>query len=297
MLPEWSDANFEFAVRYLSTYGYLARDVSNDETGHMRMMDLSKPLRKFQKFFGLPETGELDAQTFRAMLAPRCACPDVPRSNREEHASYLAALEVARQSLPAWRKRGLKYAITSFVGGIPQATQQRLIAEAFAAWTRHGNIDASPAGRNETPDIIIDTGSGRRSGFDGPGGTLAWAYLPNGSDRQLNMRFDLSETWLESPGRRGILYFNVACHEIGHLFGLDHSRVNTALMAPYYNPAVAVPQPNDDIPRFQARYGKRTTPVPTTAEARSDAAEPHRIVVTIPSGTPYFIEIDGRNVS
>lgn len=40
-------------------------------------------------------------------------------------------------------------------------------------------------------------------------------------------------------------------------------------MAPYYNPNVAVPQWDDDIPRVEARYGKDTAnpePPPTTPD-------------------------------
>lgn len=294
MARKISEHNFDYAVRYLSYYGYLAQDVSEYDHNRMASLNLTEPVKKFQKRFGIPETGVIDEKTFRAMLTPRCAFPDIVRRNRPDHEPFVKLIEFSNQSLPAWKKRNLKYSIQSFVSGISQAVQHRLIAEAFLAWTRHGNINAEPAGRGETPDIIIGTGSGRSSGFDGPGGVLAWAYLPTGTDRQLQMKFDLDETWLESPGRRGILYFNVACHEIGHIFGLDHSKVSTALMAPYYNPAIAVPQENDDIPRFQSRYGKRTAP--PSAPPVPAPQEPHRIVITLQPGAVYSVELNGRQI-
>jgi hypothetical protein len=50
-------------------------------------------------------------------------------------------------------------------------------------------------------------------------------------------------------------------------------------MAPFYNAAIATPQANDDIPRFQARYGARRTPAPTPAPAagRREDGGPTRV--------------------
>ena len=104
-------------------------------------------------------------------------------------------------------------------------------------------------------DIIVTTGKGVQHQFDGRGGTLAWAYMPQGKNEKLLMRFDLDETWVADKTNRGILLSNVACHEFGHLLGLGHSKKSQALMAPYYNPFVSAPQADDDIPKIQKLYG------------------------------------------
>ncbi len=76
------------------------------------------------------------------------------------------------------------------------------------------------------------------------------------------MRFDLDERWVIGNPQGGILMRNVACHEFGHLLGLEHSTRQTALMAPYYAPSIVKPQASDDVPRIQALYGAAPVPPP-----------------------------------
>jgi matrix metalloproteinase-14 (membrane-inserted) len=137
-----------------------------------------------------------------------------------------------------------------------------LIQLAFDQWAAHGDLKFTRVNTQSKARLILSTGKGRKDNFDGPGNTLAWAYLPQGNsyNGQLLMRFDLDETWITRAGDRGILYLNVACHEFGHMLGLDHSRVKTALMAPYYAPRVTKPVENDDVKRIVKLYGRATNP-------------------------------------
>jgi hypothetical protein len=96
------------------------------------------------------------------------------------------------------------------------------------------------------------------------------------------MRFDLAETWVSNPQERGVLLFNVACHEFGHMLGLTHSKRKAALMAPYYSPTVAVPQWDDDILRVQARYGKNTAaPLPPVTPDPGTPTEDDEVVFNV----------------
>lgn len=254
-LPEEDAA---MAAQYLDAFGYTPRALA--DWTNISIADIIAAIKKFQGWFRLPRSGHLTPQTVKAMRWPRCGCPDIitPR-----HTEYAKVRAVVRANLAAWKKRGLTYGIQSYVSGIAKGDQDVIFQKAFEAWTQYGNLSVSRvSGAGVTPDIVITTGRGRGSNFDGPSGTLAYAYLPDGSDRQLRVVFDLDETWISNPNQRGILLFNVACHEFGHALGLDHSRVSAALMAPTYNQAIALPQANDDIPRFQARYGTATPPLP-----------------------------------
>jgi hypothetical protein len=249
-------------LRYLERYGYLKRSLL-DSIKDISLADILSAIKTFASWFGLalPRGAGLTPQMLRLMAQPRCGCPDIPRSY---HTDYLRTRDFAKASLAAWRKRSLLYAQTAYVAGLSKPQQDALIDQAFASWTQHGQIDARRAMPGETPDIVLGTGQGGASNFDGAGGVLAWAYMPTGNDQQLQLRFDLAETWTSEQTQRGILLLNVAAHELGHSFGLDHSRVQAALMAPYYNAAIPSPQANDDIPRFTARYGVRTSPTTPT---------------------------------
>ena len=231
---------------YLAHYGYLpigVRSVAVDEGTRERLVTVA--LVNFQIAAGLPTTGELDEATQTKMSQPRCGCLDVQRN----------VVEWAR-----WRKTDLKYFVEKRVTGLAADVVDGLIAAAWQDWMAVADIRIAPTNSAGDADMIISTGRGRGDGFDGPSGTLAWAYLPSGNDGQLLCRFDADETWLADNPQGGILLRNVACHEFGHLLGLEHSRVSSALMAPFYSPAVTSPRQSDDIPRIQGLYGKPTAP-------------------------------------
>jgi len=237
-----------FGLSYLSAFGYLEKEL--DKWKDITLDDILYALGLFQARFGLQKSRNLDVQTVRAMEAPRCGCPDVIR---DRHQCAKALKASAKRNLPRWKKTGLTYSIVTWLPGISKPDFELAVELAFKAWTVHGNIDVRPDAKD--PDIVITGGRGAMSNFDGAGGTLAWAFLPAGNDAKLTLKLDLDEVWSLTPDhRRGFLLPNVLRHEVGHLFGLGHSRKPGALMAPYYNAAVREPISHDDIAEFQARY-------------------------------------------
>lgn len=245
----------KFVLDWLDQFGYFKKPLSDWK--NITVGDIVDAVRKWQSFYHLKKDGYIGPKSLRAMMQPRCGCPDMLQADRPDHIQFMKARKVAR-NLAKWNKRKLRYFIRNRVGGIAASDFDTVIDAAFQAWEDHCGLQVERINDINQADIVVDIGRGRGMNFDGPGGTLAWAYLPTGFDRQLLMRFDLDETWILDQRMRGILLFNVACHEIGHLLGLEHSRAEGALMAPYYNPAIAVPQLVDDIPRIQARYGQPT---------------------------------------
>lgn len=230
------------AYKWLHHYGHLAGSVASGSNNPDAAAEaFSNALRKIQHLGGLTETGTLDAATDDLLRRPRCGCSDA-----------LGQREEAR-----WRTNRLTYFVESFVEGLGQSDQHDLIRLAWKDWTDVADLTVTPVNSPNNANIVIGTGRGPRDNFDGPSGTLAWAYLPTGNDRQLQMKFDLSEAWIKdmTQNQRGILFRNVACHEFGHLLGLEHSRQSGALMAPFYSPQVVSPRPNDDVPRVVGLYG------------------------------------------
>lgn len=255
----------KFAVDYLNYFGYIGVDLLNqlDDT------ELHKSVKDFQRTFGLKTDGVLGPKTLRAMEGPRCGCPDKIDAKNKGHLQFLQAQEMIAKKRNQWNKKGLTYFIQDFLPGkVTKDQQTQLIASAFKAWDDVCGLNISQAKKAAEADIVVSTGRGPQHNFDGRGGTLAWAYLPTGADNQLLMRFDLDETWIQHPKDRGILISNVACHEFGHILGLTHSNRPNALMAPYYNPFIGVPQEDNDIPRIQKLYGPNRNPAPIMQNVR-----------------------------
>ena len=200
----------------------------------------------FQAFAGLRVTGQLDPATMDVLHTPRCGVSDVQRATADAK----------------WRKKRLTYSVQSRVPNIDPATVDDILKAAWASWEAAADLKFTRVEAGQA-DLIISTGRGSRAGFDGPGGTLAWAQLPSGNDQPLLMRFDVDERW-----NTEIMLLNVAAHEFGHLIGLDHDAQNSgSLMAPFYSRRIATPQAND-IRRAQAYYGPPTTLPPQPPSPR-----------------------------
>lgn len=228
------------ALSYLDFFGWLKTSLAGWKD--INLSDILAAIAAYQKFFGLLETGELDKQTLRLMNTPRCGVPDRPQGGKP-------------RATGKWNKPTLLYYVKDYVQGVEQSKQDATVAQAFASWTNVCGLRIERCPSGQTPDLVLTTGRGRQAGFDGPGSTLAFAYLPQGNDRQLSLVWDLDEPW-----NRGIDQLAVTSHEVGHLLGLEHSQYRSALMYPYLSP-ITEPQQVDDIPRIRNLYGM---PSPTT---------------------------------
>ena len=90
-----------------------------------------KPVREITilklRFFGLPETGELDDETIYQMKKPRCGVPDVYNENgRVKRSPYPGTVR-------KWRQTYFTYFV--YKGeDLPESEQQRIFAKAFNIW-------------------------------------------------------------------------------------------------------------------------------------------------------------------
>uniref|UniRef100_A0A1D1ZDW7 Metalloendoproteinase 1 n=1 Tax=Anthurium amnicola TaxID=1678845 RepID=A0A1D1ZDW7_9ARAE len=241
--------------RYLHHFGYLS-DVSaaRDKDNFTDYFDaeLESALITYQKFFNLNVTGRLDASTLDLITSPRCGVPDVV-----VHVNSTAT-DDRRRSLysyfpgrPVWPyyKRQLSYKFVS-----PAIAPVRgLFNRAFTRWSRVTPLSFLEIGRGYADITIAFTG------MDGPGGTLAYAYAPTNG----RMLVDLSENWWVQRGALSQYsdqydLESVVVHEIGHLLGLDHSRVWEAIMFPQIPPRTRkVDLSNDDLQGIWGLYGRR----------------------------------------
>lgn len=232
---------------YLECFGYVEKG-SDAEIP-------SAAIEAAQAMYGLPETGVADEMTMRVLgRTPRCGVADV------QH---------AREAINYWGITKLTYCLAT-VPTNSQLTAQKsaqLIRAAFDSWEAVCGLKFTQV-NDSGANLYISSGRGSRAGFDGPSGTLAYAYLPPSAQfrGQLRMYFDLDEAWSASVNAPYIGLQPVGAHEIGHLIGFEHDSTPQQLMNPYYNPRIIGPQAND-IRRAQAGYGKPVIPQPPTPPA------------------------------
>jgi hypothetical protein len=280
-----------FVLNYLRQYGYLPD--KNNHSGHiLQNLDIHSVIAgisKFQEIAGLYIDGEIGPKTLKAMYWPRCGMPDD---------TGIAKMEVEASS---WGKKNLTYFIENRDNTVTAQEWDAAMELAFQQWCHVADLKITRVTNKSAANFIMSTGAGRQFGFDGPGGTLAWAQLPprHGYTGQLLSRFDTAENWIVDPTRNGIMLVNVACHEIGHLLGLGHSNVNGELMAPFYNRSISKPIQNNDIPRIQNLYGKPTVvPTPPPVNPPVDPVDPNPGPTPLPEGTKEFtITVFGKEIT
>ncbi len=252
---------------FLSHFGYLQTPPEGDSFAAVRALSQApeaelgifddatvKALRNYQKFNGLPVTGQLDEATVAQMSMPRCGFPDVPDAD--------GVSEFVAQG-NKWTKTNLTYGFQEFTPDLTQQQVRDAIAAALNLWSQVTPLTFTEVTISNNPDIVIrfvagDHGDG--SPFDGVGRVLAHAFYPppNGGDIAGDAHFDEAETWsVDIPvPSGGFDLITVAAHEFGHSLGLDHSSVSGALMFPSYSgPHRFLSQ--DDISGIQSIYGVR----------------------------------------
>lgn len=210
-------------TQFLKAFGYFDHNAN-----------ISDSLAAYQRYNGLPITGEPDEATIAHMCQRRCRHADNP----------------GRASVTSkWQKRDLTWKFLNYTLDIPQHEISDSINKAFALWSAVVPLNFQEVLAAEQADITIEF-----KVLDSPGQVLAQAWFPPVGTLQA----DDSEAWSwKLPiGRGQVDLTTVVCHEAGHLIGLDHSSVQGAQMAPVYNGPMRF-LAADDIRRAQALYGSR----------------------------------------
>nr|XP_040050885.1 matrix metalloproteinase-28 [Gasterosteus aculeatus aculeatus] len=245
---------------FLERYGYLHQD------NHIHSADeMQSAICEFQWLSQLPVTGELDSVTLKQMAEPRCGVSDEGSQHIWKwrvnaiftgKSAALRRRKRAGTQAEKWYKRHLTYQIVNWPRHLSLGSVRLAVRVAFQLWSNVSGLvfQEAPGG---PADIRLafyegDHNDGASNAFDGPGGTLAHAFLP----RRGEAHFDMAERWTLN-GHKGHNLFMVTAHEIGHTLGLEHSPVRHALMSPYYRKlGRSLVLSWDDIVAVQQLYGK-----------------------------------------
>uniref|UniRef100_A0A452SMY2 72 kDa type IV collagenase n=1 Tax=Ursus americanus TaxID=9643 RepID=A0A452SMY2_URSAM len=170
------------ALQYLNTFYGCPKESCN-------LFVLKDTLKKMQKFFGLPQTGELDQSTIETMRKPRCGNPDVANYNFFPRK-------------PKWDKNQITYRIIGYTPDLDPETVDDAFARAFQVWSDVTPLRFSRIHDGEA-DIMINFGRwehGDGYPFDGKDGLLAHAFAP-GPGVGGDSHFDDDELWTLGEGQ------------------------------------------------------------------------------------------------
>ncbi|HEX6204890.1 MAG TPA: M10 family metallopeptidase domain-containing protein [Solirubrobacterales bacterium] len=192
--------------------------------------------------------------------------PTPPRAEAKKSYPYdvMPTIPNAFGVQSTWNHTNLTYAFENGTADIAGENERQAIRDGMALWSA-----ASPLTFSEVPvesaEIKIKWAEGNHGdsiSFDGAfngvtGGILAhssWPTDPASGD----IHFDDAETWSLNEQTKIAQPFDlvtVAAHEFGHSIGLEHSKVNSALMYSPFETASHRYLATDDIEGVHSAYG------------------------------------------
>ena len=249
---------------YLEEFGYLSYENNAHATDDDFDDTLDSAIKTYQKNYNIKPSGIIDDETISIMTTPRCGVPDIgnginymqPRDNKHESSSRNIHT-VSHYSFfpgnPKWpsSKTFLTYRFFSNVPSYAIAP----VARAFQKWASVTQFSFRQVSTDQNSDLVIGFYS-RNHGdgvpFDGPRGVLAHAFSPTNG----KLHYDAEERWSVGPVKGSFDLETIAIHEIGHLLGLQHSRVKEAIMFPTFSDGKVKSLNSDDIQGIRALYNR-----------------------------------------
>ncbi|TXG59172.1 hypothetical protein EZV62_017001 [Acer yangbiense] len=258
--------------KYLHKFGYLdyknSKNRTHENDDHFDEL-LESAIKTYQLNFNVNSTGVLDRKTLSKMAMPRCGVADIvngtnymissEKDHHHHHGPGSPFHTVAHYSFfpsrPRWPS-SLTQLTYAFLPGT-RGDAMEPVARAFRTWQGNTHFTFSRVEDSTNANLKIGFGSrdhGDGFPFDGPGRVLAHAFAP--TDGRLH--YDADEQWAAgaAPGSNSFDLETVALHEIGHLLGLGHSRVEGAIMYPSISNGVTKGLHQDDIRGIRVLYNK-----------------------------------------
>ncbi|KAJ9562472.1 hypothetical protein OSB04_007632 [Centaurea solstitialis] len=242
---------------YLARFGYLnyQNTLDHESTEDEEFDDeLEAALKSYQNFFHLNATGTLDGPTVSQMVIPRCGLPDRKTYLNGPRSPHIDPHFKLSPQLLRWPpgKTSFTYAFP------PNYPKQHIppVTRALQNWAdsthyfKFSKIDDFM--KADFKISFEQRKHGDHNDFDGRGGVVAHGFPPTYG----MLHFDIEDSWSEGPGTdpKKLDLMTVAIHEIGHMFGLDHSEDKNAIMFPYIVNGIIKRVAADDIKGIKTLY-------------------------------------------
>ncbi|KAL8534037.1 hypothetical protein ACS0TY_010165 [Phlomoides rotata] len=257
--------------KYFQHFGYINRSYDNFSDDFDDFLEFA--VKNYQLNFNLNATGELDDQTLKHIVLPRCGNADIVNGTSTMHSGKASNSFSANSSIhtvghytffpnrPRWPRQ--RYQLTYAFQPENQLTDvvKGVFSRAFERWSEVTPLTFTETTSYGRADIRIGFFSGEHGDgepFDGVLGTLAHAFAPPVG----RFHLDGDENWvidgdfMNSSPLSAVDLESVAVHEIGHLLGLGHSSVEDSIMYPTISSGIRkVELANDDVEGIQELYG------------------------------------------
>jgi len=192
-------------------------------------------IEAYQRWHGLTPDGWLGPVTTSHLNRPRCCLPDIlPKELLEKSIWTVKEITAAhRMTFPSLTSAQVNLAYTT----------------AMRRWSEVCGLNIQVIPTFDEANIYSESGT-----IDGPGGTLAYAYLPEDSPAsdQLQQMYDVRD--MNSYD----VLLEVITHETGHSIGLGHNNNTSSIMHPYIMGNRQLSP--DDIESAIRLYGPATSP-------------------------------------